>query len=193
VGIEELYKRLEREAGEAAEYAGRRIVPGEGCADAPRVVFVGEAPGAEEDRAGRPFVGAAGRNLDIMLELLGRKRVDVYITNLVKARPAKVHAVTGRVSNRPPTRGEVEFFLPYLREELALLAPEYVVTLGNFALAALTGGAKAAIGTAHGTIVRAEHVLFPLYHPAAAIYNRKLASVMREDVLKLRDVLEGIV
>ncbi|MCL2851691.1 MAG: uracil-DNA glycosylase [Defluviitaleaceae bacterium] len=188
----ELYEKMLRDIGHCDDYANRTIVLGEGNADSPTLVFVGEAPGATEEMQGRPFVGTAGRNLDEMLEALGCARSDIFITNLVKVRPVKRNQTTGRLSNRPPTRDEVAFFVPYLLEELALIRPKCVVTLGNFALTALVGSKDATIGRMHGKLIRAGFDLFPLYHPAAAIYNRKLREVMQEDILKLRNVLEEI-
>ena len=189
----EFYEKLLLEIKSRDDYANRTVVLGEGNTLSPAAVFVGEAPGATEERQGRPFVGTAGKNLDGMLAVLGCARADVFITNLVKIRPVRQNAKTGRLSNRPPTREEVAFFAPYLFEELALLRPKCVVTLGNFALAALTKNKNATIGNMHGKLTQAESMdLFPLYHPAAAIYNRKLREVMEQDVLELRNVLEGL-
>src|SRR5437867_4105657 len=101
------------------------LVPGEGSARAP-VVFVGEAPGAAEDREGRPFVGRAGRLLDLVLEEAGLRREDVYITNVVKARPP---------GNRDPRADEVAHHRPWLDRELAIIRPRLVVPLGRHALA----------------------------------------------------------
>ena len=191
--MQEFYERILLEIGGCDEYASRTVVLGEGNTVSPAIVFVGEAPGATEERQGRPFVGTAGKNLDGMLAVLGRERADIFITNLVKVRPVRRNTKTGRLSNRPPTRDEVAYFAPYMFEELELLRPKCVATLGNFALAALTKSKNAAIGNMHGKLVRVDSMnLFPLYHPAAAIYNRKLREVMEQDVLKLRNVLEEL-
>ncbi|MCL2617350.1 MAG: uracil-DNA glycosylase [Defluviitaleaceae bacterium] len=192
MAIHEFYERIVSEIQRDSGFIGRSIVLGEGNADSPRLVFVGEAPGASEEREGRPFVGTAGKNLDQTLAALGCARERIFITNLVKVRPVKQNPKTGRLSNRPPTRDEAEFFTPLLLEELALLRPTCVVTLGNFALCAITGSKNATIGRMHGKLTRGEFNLFPLYHPAAAIYNRKLRAVMDKDVLELRNLLEGM-
>ena len=191
--IHEFYERMLLEIAGRGGYEDRVIVTGEGNSDSPAVVFVGEAPGAEEERLGRPFVGTAGRNLDGMLAELGRARTDIFITNLVKVRPVRTNPKTGRRCNRPPTRDETAFFAPYLFLELSMLAPKCVVTLGNHALAALTNNRNAVIGEMHGRLTRAGSLnLFPMYHPAAVIYNRRLRGVMEQDVLKLRHVLEEL-
>jgi len=183
---------MKREAEARPAYAGRKLVLGEGDANSPRLVFIGEAPGANEEQQGRPFVGTAGKNLDATLQALGCLRDEIFITNLVKVRPVKQNPKTGRHSNRPPTREEVEFFAPFLLEELELIKPKCVVTLGNFALCAITGNKHATIGEMHGKLVQGSFSLFPLYHPAAAIYNRKLREVMDDDIIELKRVLEGL-
>ena len=173
------------------------IVLGEGNTDHPPVMLIGEAPGEQESLQGRPFVGKAGKNLDGFLQVLELKREDIYISNVVKIRPTKV-SEKGRVSNRPPNREELALFTPYLMEEILLVKPQMIVTLGNFALKALCGP-KAIIGDMHGaptcvTVIHdrqaAEFSLFPLYHPASIIYNRSLQAVYDEDLVKLKDLLE---
>jgi uracil-DNA glycosylase len=148
-----------------------RCVPGEGnpCA---AVVFVGEAPGATEDSLGRPFVGRAGRLLDELLEAAGLTREQVWITNVVKARPPK---------NRDPRAPEIGHWMPFLERELEIIAPRYVVPLGRHALKHFAPAAK--IGEVHGTLVDGR--LFPLYHPAAAMYNQTLRATLFEDARAL--------
>jgi DNA polymerase len=155
---------------EACETA-TRPVPGEGPADA-RVAFVGEAPGASEDRRGRPFVGAAGRVLSELLERAGLRREDVYVTNVVKSRPP---------GNRTPRAAEVRHMLPWLERELEIVAPELVVPLGASALAVLAPGAK--ISEVHGTAIEGleGRRLFPLYHPASALHRPALRETLAED------------
>ncbi|MBE5809032.1 MAG: uracil-DNA glycosylase, partial [Clostridiales bacterium] len=113
------------------------FVPGEGNVRA-RVALVGEAPGAQEALQGRPFVGKAGRNLDMFLTLAGLERDDMYVTNAVKFRPTRLSKSGNRV-NRPPTRAEIEAFRPWLMEELQIVSPEWVVTMGNVPLQAVLG------------------------------------------------------
>lgn len=172
------------------------IVLGEGRTARPPVMLIGEAPGEQEALQGRPFVGKAGKNLDGFLRVLELNREDIYITNVVKIRPTKV-SEKGRISNRPPNREELALFTPYLMEEILLVQPQMIVTLGNVALKALCGG-KAVIGAMHGqrvpiTVTHEKHTgtfsLFPLYHPASIIYNRGLQEVYDADLLALKALL----
>ncbi len=172
------------------------IVLGEGNTDHPPVMLIGEAPGEQESLQGRPFVGKAGKNLNGFLRVLELNREDIYISNVVKIRPTKV-SDKGRVSNRPPNKEELALFTPYLMEEILLIKPQMIVTLGNFALKALCGP-KAIIGDMHGAETRvtvkhekqaAEFAVFPLYHPASIIYNRSLQEVYDGDLQTLKAVL----
>ena len=171
--------------------AGRRLVWGEGSARC-ALCLIGEAPGRQEAEQGRPFVGKAGENLNEFLRAAGLRREDLWITNTVKVRPAKV-SEKGTVSNRPPNAEELALFLPLLAEELRLLRPPLVVTLGNTALRALMGR-DAIIGAVHGRAVQCpmlEAPLFPLYHPASVIYNRALKEVYQSDLQRLKAYLEA--
>jgi uracil-DNA glycosylase len=151
------------------------LVPGEGSPDAD-VVFVGEAPGVTEDRECRPFVGAAGKLLDLVLAEAGLKRSDVYITNVFKARPPR---------NRDPRAAEIAHHLPWLERELALIAPSLIVPLGRHALSHFARGMT--IGEAHGRLVHAGgRTLFPLYHPAAGLRGRALRETLMADARALR-------
>lgn len=168
------------------------LVMGEGSLDS-LVMLVGEAPGEQETMQKRPFVGKAGKNLDSFLHETGLNRDKLYITNTVKFRPTKVNEKTARVSNRPPSREEIALCLPFLREEMRIVAPKVVVTLGNVALKAVSGNPKATIGTLHGAMVSGAPVeLFALYHPASVIYNRSLAETYMEDLRTLRRTLEQV-
>ena len=159
---------------------GRVLVFGEGVERA-RIALVGVAPGAQETLMGHPFVGKAGKNLDEFLQKTGFERKELYITNTVKFRPVKI-SKAGRVVNRPPTREEIELFLPFLRKELQVVAPECVVTMGNTALQALMGR-EYVVGDAHGRFFKSgEFTIFPIYHPASLIYNRSLANVYERDL-----------
>jgi uracil-DNA glycosylase family 4 len=155
------------------------MVPGEGNSDA-AVMLVGEAPGASEDKQGRPFVGRAGKLLDQLLEAAGLERGDVYITNVVKARPP---------SNRDPKAGEVAHHMPWLETELALIQPRLVIPLGRHALAHFSDDKK--ITDVHGTEVTEKgRALFPMYHPAAALRGGSLRDVLFEDARALKNVLD---
>jgi DNA polymerase len=154
------------------------MVPGEGNPDA-AVMLVGEAPGATEDEQGRPFVGRAGKLLEEVLAEAGLQREDVYITNVVKARPPK---------NRDPKAGEVAHHLPWLEAELALIQPALVIPLGRHALSHFTDDAK--ISEVHGTeMTERGRSLFPMYHPAAALRGGGLKDTLLEDARKLKQVL----
>ena len=169
------------------------LVFGEGKCDRPPVMLIGEAPGEQESLQGRPFVGKAGKNLDGFLQAIALRREDIYITNVVKVRPTRVSA-RGSVSNRPPNREELLLFTPFLYEEIQLVRPGLMVTLGNVALQALMGP-QATVGAFHGKETEAavrvqgreeRYPLFPLYHPASIIYNRSLTEVYQEDLRGLR-------
>ncbi len=164
------------------------IVHGEGNIYA-KMVLVGEAPGSKEVELGRPFVGQAGKNLDEFLEIVKLERKEIYITNVVKTRPYKINSRTGRKNNRPPNKEELMFFKGRLHEELKLIGPSLVVTLGNTALRAVTEEGSIAIGDVHGRPLEIEGMnfsVFPLFHPAAVIYNRSLRPVYLDDLDELK-------
>lgn len=174
------------------------LVFGQGKARAPQLMLIGEAPGEKEVLEGKPFVGKAGKNLSDFLETVGQAREDLYLTNVVKIRPAKV-SPKGRVVNRPPNKEEIGLFTPYLMEEIALVRPKLLVTLGNVPLKVLAGRDRL-IGACHGQALTAAVKpprqeaftlpVFPMYHPASVIYNPKLRSVYQEDLQKLKKLME---
>ena len=154
------------------------LVPGDGDPDA-EVVIVGEAPGASEDKQGKPFVGNAGRFLDRLLGEAGLEREDIFITNVVKARPPK---------NRTPRVKEARHYLPWLIAQLDVIAPRVVVPLGAQALAHFAPDVK--ITQAHGHAIEREgRLVFPMFHPAAALHNEDLMPTVHADARALRDVL----
>jgi len=168
------------------------IVHGEGNIDAD-MVLVGEAPGSKEVELGRPFVGQAGKNLDEFLKIVELERKEIYITNVVKTRPYRINSRTGRKNNRPPNKEELMFFKGRLHEELKLIGPALVVTLGNTALRAVTEEGSIAISDVHGRPYEKEGMgfkIFPLYHPAAVIYNRALRPVYLDDLDELKTYLK---
>ncbi len=172
-------------------YEGEKkiLVHGEGRIGA-RVMLIGEAPGEQETLQGRPFVGKAGKNLDEFLELAGLDRSELYVSNTVKFRPTRI-SDAGRIVNRPPTQEEIKLFLPWLKREIEMVAPEVVVTLGNVPLKALHDR-RTVIGDVHGQLLDVDGMrLYPMYHPASMIYNRSLRDVYREDVLRLADRLKA--
>ena len=148
------------------------------------LMLIGEAPGAEEERLGKPFVGKAGKNLDEFLSISGMERNDVYITNAVKFRPSAV-SKAGRTVNRTPNKPEIELFRPYLLEEIEIINPKCIVTLGNVPLRAVLG-LNASIGDMHARLTPVgKRFLFPMYHPASIIYNRALKQVYINDAKEL--------
>jgi uracil-DNA glycosylase family 4 len=156
------------------------IVPGEGSHTAV-VMLIGEAPGASEDQLGRPFVGRSGRFLDELLAEAGLARDDVFITNVVKARPP---------GNRDPTAAEVAHYLPWLEQQLALVQPSVVIPLGRHALAHFAPGRR--ITEVHGALIVArERLLVPWLHPAAGLRSRGLREALVQDARALPGVLES--
>lgn len=191
--LEEWKERL-LAAQKQTPFAEKRLVFGEGrTTPRPLLMMIGEAPGGDEEKQGRPFVGKAGKNLSVFLEKVGLERSEIYISNVVKLRPVKESPKTGRAVNRPPSGGEIDFFLPFLREEIEIVSPKIIVTLGNVPLKAVTGDKSAVIGDTHGRPLPLAdgRTLFALYHPAAIIYNRALQAVYDEDLQALRQFLEG--
>jgi uracil-DNA glycosylase family 4 len=160
-----------------------QVVFGAGNADAD-LMFVGEAPGANEDRMGRPFVGQAGKLLSQLLVEVGLERADVFITNVLKCRPP---------GNRDPSPAEIESCSDYLMRQIELIEPRVVCTLGNFATKLLRGD-NAGISRVHGRVevrvvgTRAVH-LYPLFHPAAALYTPRMLEVLREDFARIPELL----
>ncbi len=191
--LESIYADVLR-AASAFNKTESDLVYGEGDESA-AVMLVGEAPGAEETRLLRPFVGKAGKNLDEFLFALMLHRQDIYITNVVKFRPYK-QSEKGTLSNRAPEKQELAVMTPLLLREIEAIAPRVVVTLGNVPLKALHGS-NATIGDCHAVPAAAHalshrFMLFPLYHPASIIYNRALKAVYDEDLKKLRGFLDAI-
>lgn len=181
--MEKLRAGLEKLIGEVYDGERKVLVHGEGSIGA-RVMLIGEAPGEQETLQRRPFVGKAGKNLDEFLALVQLDRGALYVSNTVKFRPTKISAA-GRVVNRPPTREEINLFLPWLKQEISLVGPQVVVTLGNVPLRALMGG-KTVIGDVHGRFQQVEDMLlYPMYHPASMIYNPALREVYGEDIRRL--------
>lgn len=160
-----------------------QLVMGDGNADA-SIVMIGEAPGKNEDLQGKPFVGAAGKFLDEMLHAAGIARPDVYITNIVKYRPP---------NNRDPLPDEKKAFWPYLLEQLAIIQPHVVVTLGRH-----SGGyfiPNLHISADHGKPRRVIYhdqsfLVIPLYHPAAALYNGGMRQTLIDDFVQIPTMIK---
>lgn len=159
-----------------------QLVFGDGSPGAD-IVFIGEAPGKNEDEQGLPFVGAAGKFLDEMLAMIGLKRQDVYITNIVKYRPP---------GNRDPYPDEKAAFLPFLRSQLEIIKPKLVVPLGRHSMGVLLPP-ELRISECHGQPKRYKgQVYLPLFHPAAALYNGSMRQTLIDDFAKIPAVLKAI-
>ncbi|MDE1862483.1 MAG: uracil-DNA glycosylase [Thaumarchaeota archaeon] len=156
-------------------------VPGEGDWESD-VIFVGEAPGRNEDLQGAPFVGAAGKILSEALEYAGFTRRHVYITNVVKCRPP---------NNRRPSKQEVSSCSGYLQKEIGIIKPTVICILGNTAFGSLLDGSE--ITKNRGKLIRREdHLYFVTVHPAAVLYNPDLRQVLKDDLKSLYGIVEKI-
>lgn len=164
------------------KYSETTLVFGEGNAES-LIMLIGEAPGGEEEKLGRPFVGKAGKNLDEFLLTVGIDRRRLYITNVVKYRPVGISEKTGKKINRTPSWEEMMDFMPLLKKEIEMVNPKLIVTLGNVPLRALMNSKSITIGTYHGKEIDIDgHKVYPLYHPASVIYNRTLKEIYIDDV-----------
>nr|WP_207669733.1 uracil-DNA glycosylase [Marinisporobacter balticus] len=187
--LEELNKRI------LEEHKEKEIVLGTGSMNS-KILLIGEAPGAKEVEVKLPFVGQAGKHLEEFLEILELDRKEIYITNTVKFRPTKKSSKTKGEINRAPSKKEIEDFKKYLFDEIAIIKPQIIVTLGNVPLKTVKGDENAKIGELHGkndkvNINDREYNLFPLYHPAAIIYRRELKTVYIEDLQQLKKFKEN--
>jgi uracil-DNA glycosylase len=148
------------------------------------LMFVGEAPGFHEDKQGVPFVGAAGKLLDQLLAVIGLTRADVYVANVLKCRPP---------GNRDPMPEEIEACEGHLWRQIELIQPRVVATLGNFATKLLSGrpiGITRVHGQEHETTLGGSRVLlYPLYHPAAALYTPRMLDVLKADFARIPELL----
>ena len=154
-------------------------VPGEGPENA-EIMFIGEAPGFHEDRQGRPFVGAAGRFLEELLASIGLTRDEVYICNVIKCRPP---------GNRDPLSVEMAACKPFLDKQIELVQPKLIVTLGRYSMARYFPNAQ--ITRIHGQPKRiGGRIYYPMFHPAAALHQPEWRSVVKEDMLKIPQILK---
>lgn len=167
-----------------------QLVVGSGDLNA-EVVLIGEAPGKREDLTGMPFVGASGKFLDTMLEAANIDRNDIYITNIVKYRPP---------NNRDPSREEKQAFWPYLLQQLEIIDPKIIVTLGRHSLECFLPGVK--ISQIHGQVVQPDvseggtqqhqWTIVPLYHPAAALYDGRMRQTLIDDFMSVPGLLKAL-
>lgn len=177
---EEKLKKLEEEMRQDKSLQlDTNLVFGEGNVDS-EVMFIGEAPGEQEDIQKRPFVGRGGQLLNKMIEKIGWKRDDVYITNIVKRRPP---------NNRDPLPEEIETYKPYLTKQIEIINPKVIVTLGRFSMNYFNPKLK--ISLDQGKIFRMNgRLLVPMYHPAAVLRNPNLLDEYAKEFKKLPKILE---
>ena len=172
--LEELKQKVLNDPHLPFKETAQNLVFGAGSED-PKVLFIGEAPGKNEDLTGLPFVGSAGKVLSELMESIGLSRDDVYITSVIQYRPPK---------NRDPKPAEIALFEPYLNKQLNILNPKVIITLGRFSLSKFLPNAK--IAEVHGKPQKiiwnnTEITIIPLYHPAAVIYRQSLKETLAQD------------
>lgn len=184
--LHQLQSSHDKQCGCVLKKTAIQAVFGDGNPDA-RIVFIGEAPGKSEDEQGKPFIGRAGKFLAEMLASIGLKREDIYITNIVKYRPPQ---------NRDPEHQEKIDCAPWLHAELNFIKPEVIVFLGRHSMNHFLPELK--ISEAHGKLVHRKipnittEYFFPLYHPAAALYNGGMRATLMEDFQKIPAILKII-
>lgn len=158
-----------------------QVVPGEGPEDA-EIMFIGEGPGMHEDRQGRPFVGPAGQLLEELLALMGLRRNQVYICNVIKCRPP---------NNRDPLPNEIAACRHWLDDQIRLIRPKIIVTLGRYSMARWFPGQN--ISKVHGRPIQRDGVyVFPMFHPAAALHQQSLRAALEEDARQIPGLLARV-
>ena len=184
--LENLNKKCMEECQCELKKTATQAVPGDGSPEA-EIVFIGEAPGRSEDQLGRPFVGAAGKFLEEMLSAIDLKRENIYITNIVKYRPP---------NNRDPLPEEKSACREWLLEELKIISPKVIVFLGRHAMNNFFPALQ--ISQAHGKLLikvfkgMSTKYFFPLYHPAAALYDGSMREILMEDFKKIPKIIKEI-
>jgi len=179
-----------------SKFSDKELVLGNGKSDS-IIMMIGEAPGAREVEQKMPFVGSAGKYLNEFLSTIELERDKLYITNTVKFRPTKEGKRPGTKTNRTPTKSEIEEFKEYLFEEIDIVKPKVIVTLGNIPLKTVLNDDSITIGHIHGkptlsNIKGNEYTVFPLYHPAAVIYKRELKETYLNDLNQLKLLLKTV-
>ncbi len=176
--LRELYDDMARCQSCTLAKTRLKVVPGEGPDNA-EILFIGEAPGWHENQQGRPFVGPAGQFLEELLASIGLKRSDVYIANVIKCRPP---------NNRDPMPAEIEACAAFLDRQIEILQPKMIVTLGRYSMSKFFAGES--ISRIHGNArKRGNILLFPMYHPAAALHQPALRKTIEADMLKIPPLL----
>lgn len=191
IRLQEIKNQIQKEMICPLKDAATNIVFGKGNPET-QILFIGEAPGEKEDLQGEPFVGAAGKQLDKLLQSIGLTLEKVYIANILKYRPP---------NNRDPTIEEIERHTPYLIEQIKTIQPKIIATLGNYSTKFVLAHFQvkdmkkiAGISTLHGEAVDLEidgmtFKVIPLYHPAAMLYNPRLRETLAQDFLKMGQIL----
>lgn len=177
--LTDLYKQMaECTRCEILAKSRTHVVPGQGPEHAD-IMFIGEAPGFNEDRQGIPFIGAAGKFLDQLLESIGMNREKVYICNMLKCRPPQ---------NRDPLPKELENCRPYLDRQIEIIKPKIILTLGRFAMSKFIPNAT--ISRIHGQPTKINGIIYiPLFHPAAALHQPRYRSLIEEDFSRIPEIL----
>lgn len=179
--LDDAAKKIADTGGGPLKTPGVNPVPGEGNPDA-EILFIGEAPGFNENATGRPFVGQAGKLLRKNLVANGWREDEVYITNIVKFRPPE---------NRDPTPAEIEFFKPFLDKQIEIIDPKIIVTLGRFSMYKFLGEGVS-ISRIHGTPRKiGKFIIFPMFHPAAALRAGNVLHQFEDDFKKLRQFVDN--
>lgn len=183
--LADLKKRMQEDQSLPLKSGATQLVFGEGNPDA-EIYFIGEAPGYFEDQQGRPFVGQAGKLLDKLIESIGLKREDVYISNIVRFRPPE---------NRDPTAEEIAAFQPYVDAEIEIINPKLFVTLGRFSMGKFLVDVK--ISRVHGQVKKVlwngqTIIVMPMYHPAAALRADAVMQQLKNDFQVIPQVLADI-
>ncbi len=173
--LAELHKRIEECVLCSLFKTRTNAVPGEGPLDA-KLFFIGEAPGAQEDKTGRPFVGRSGELLISMIEQIGLSREEVFITSILKSRPP---------NNRKPKSSEIDICRPYVEQQIEIVNPQIIVLLGGVAISSIIGPWK--VSEAHGRFYEANNrTFFMTYHPAAALRFPRIKELMHNDFAILK-------
>jgi DNA polymerase len=180
--LEKLKQQVKADKNLPFREEATNLVFGEGPEN-PTVMLIGEAPGKNEDLTGRPFIGSAGKILVELIESVGLTREQVYITSVIQYRPPK---------NRDPKPQEIALFQPYVDQQIKLLNPKIIVTLGRFSLSKFLPNAK--IAEVHGKPQEIiweglKLIIVPMYHPAAIIYNQKLKQTLKEDFQVIKNFI----
>lgn len=172
--LEKLRAKMQSDKSLPLQKQATNLVFGEGNPNA-KIYFLGEAPGYWEDKSGRPFVGPAGKLLDQLVASIGLKRVDVYISNIVRFRPPE---------NRDPSPEEIAAFAPYVDQEIDIIDPQVIVTLGRFSLNKFLPGSKISLVHGQPKTINWEgktRILVPMYHPAAALRSKEMLEKLTTD------------